>query len=253
MKYVIFSDIHGKSLKPLEERLKRYGNSESLRLICMGDFDDADVINEARDLIRKYNGIIVPGNHDEMLYKKHVDFHSETFGAGRSAYLYALKLHYDPGAICYLDGILKQQLRLLPIVGECQGNDKQFSNAIVVHGGLAGKLSSQKFKENGMDKLWYRLYIDEILCDAYAEDNFKDMKRRICNIMIRGHDHVQAYAYKRENGSIDVKSQRGAIYNLLQSRMHIINPGPYFKGDYAIISTECLAPELSFHNLEEND
>jgi len=252
MEYVIFSDIHGKSLKPLEERLKKYGAPENLKLICMGDFDDADVIKEARDLIRKYNGTVVPGNHDEMLVRKFVDFESGTFGPGKTAFHYALKLHDDPVALNYLSDLLKQQMKLLQIVSEYGQTNTNFSNAVVVHGGLAGDLHSA-LNQEGVEKLWYRIYLKEVLCDDSAERNFQEMKRIGCNIMIRGHDHVQSYAYKRENGGIDAKAKLNGVYRLFPSRMHIINPGSYFEGDYAVINTESLIPKLSFHNLNKND
>lgn len=198
MKYVIFTDVHGNSLKPLEKRLEHYGRKSNLRLICMSDFDDADAIKEARDLIESYNGIIVPGNHDEMLYRKFVDFDSGTFRNGTNAFGYALKLHKDKEALDYLASILygnnaknmknalRQQSRLIPIIGEQSDNDDvQLSNAIIVHGGLDGSLCSEDYINRGIEKLWYRIYVNE-LWQKHAEQNFLKMDEMGCNIMIRG-------------------------------------------------------------------
>ena len=258
MKHVIFGDIHGKSLKPLEEVIQSF--KEKVNLICLGDFDDTASMLETKDLMEEYGGLAVPGNHDYMLYRKFVNFESGTFCHGKNAYSYAIKLHNDPIALDYIQrllygnkeqspaALLEEQVKLLGIYSDW-GIRRNIPNTVIVHGGLYGDLRSMKDADNHEKKMWYRLYDKGVLFDEHAENNFTIMRNLDCNIMIRGHDHVQAYVYKREDGSINISADRKAVFNLLPRRMHIINPGDYFSGYYAIINTDCRMPQLSFHKL----
>ncbi len=251
-------------------------DEDNIRIICLGDFDTTKAVHEARSLLKKYGGIAVPGNHDEMIFDQHVDFFSGTFGPGRTPFTCIQEFSKDKIARTYLEHLiygeseklkllellsekekkhtpqdrLNAQIRLLPI--HSVSETASHNNAAVVHGGFAGQASSigaYSGEEHG--RLWYRIYDGNgVLSDSYAEQNFEKMKELGVNILIRGHDHVQSYAYKRQNNSIDARSGRVSGYNLLPARMHIINPGAYYDGEYAIIDTDFFVPRLSFHKLK---
>jgi len=268
MKHVIFGDIHDTDLKPLEKTIEELSRDYKISLVCLGDFDDTESMLKTKALMEKYGGVAVPGNHDEMLARKFVNFISSVFNEGKSPFMYACRLHNDPIALDYIKNLLygdkepgkassdmslicqlEAQAKRMPIHSEIFS--KADKNAVVVHGGLAGNMRGVTDLPEEIKRLWYRLYnSNKILSSEAAERNFKEMQNIGCNIMIRGHDHVQSYAYKRENGSIDTKADRKTGFNLFPKRMHIINPGAYYQGDYAIIDTDNRVPVLYFHEVK---
>lgn len=282
MKYFIFGDVHGTSLQPLEEEIesqikdgKRLGIKQDISIICLGDFDTTSTVHQTRKLQKKYGGVVVPGNHDEMIFNGEY-FFSPTFGPNRNAFTCMIDFQKDKPAKAYLEhllygteepglilsakqlfskipakakDLLEARIKRIPIYSE-RFKGITIPNAIVVHAGFAGDLSGTTTKSKERNVLWYRLYDDDILDEEAAENNFGKIDDSGCNMLIRGHDHVQSYVYKREDGSIEVLSEQNQGFNLYPERMHIINPGAYFDGLYAVIDTDFPVPGLSFHKLE---
>jgi hypothetical protein len=78
--------------------------------------------------------------------------------------------------------------------------------------------------------MWYRL-----VCEASIRVNFEEMKKRNENLMIRGHDHMPLHGQlKKGCVSYDYLSYGGTV-NLGPRSLHVISPGAFCEGHYAIL------------------
>lgn len=290
MKYLIFGDVHGRSLEPLEKILD---SEKDMGIICLGDFDTTKTVHQAMNMLQKYGGVIVAGNHDEMIYDQYVNFNAGAFieGSKMNAFTCIEDFNNDQVARDYLRHLLygtptqdferktflnsifrkapdkrkkeeftmvekiRARIKLMTIkYGEYSVRRSQ-ENAAVVHAGFAGELSDKgDYKGEEHDILWYRLYdTNGVVFEEHAQKNFDKMKDYGVNILIRGHDHIQSYLYRREDGSIDCGVDLIHGFRLFPRRMHIINPGAYYSGDYAVIDTKSddksRVPILKFYKL----
>lgn len=250
MKYILFGDIHGRDLSDLENILD---SLEPDGLICTCDFDQVSIIHQFMELEKKYlnkNKFVVKviGNHDfSILYNDPINS-----SALKKQKKDISELHYEllnnKRAYSYIHDLLYSSSKNLTTFEKLYLDKDRFASTfstLVVHAGLDGNLLSYPNCPDNIKHLWYRI---ESLEDY--KKNFDKMSSFYSNgnikILIRGHDHEPEYAFRELDGSISIFSPSPNIdsYVLQKDRMHIINPGPFFMGNYAIIDTD-------FENLED--
>ncbi len=242
MKYLVFGDIHGKTVDELEEII----NEEKIdSLICLGDFDQVKSIRGFIDLEKKFIEeekplIVVPGNHDyAVFHNEHI--YSETLDKQEKS---ISKLHSE----LQKDKIAKEYLSNLVNRGS-NGMETRMGldhSTYVVHGGLDGSLFSYRDCPKNIEDLWFRIDWGE---RDYPK-NFKKMAEKGYNILIRGHDHHRTYGFETNDGQIDgIFVTNGGKFELTDSKRHIINPGAWFLGDYLIIDDSKKNITLDYKNL----
>jgi len=250
VKYFIFGDIHGRNLNDLEESLTYFSPDA---LICLGDFDRVSSIRQFMELENEYiqKGKIVikvPGNHDNSILKNE-PIRSETLANQHKT---SQELHYeikqDPIAYNYIENLLS----LDGITKNFFLDEKKFSNeypSVVIHGAYTGDLSSYSRCPYPWSYLWYRL-------DGSWEvnQNFRAMKEKGKKIMIRGHDHSSMHAsYDSANEKIcHWTSYSDSPIQLSKELHHVINPGAFYEGNFALIDTNVSnenCPILTFHKI----
>ncbi len=256
MKIVIFSDVHGADLSPLEREVLGtliIGD----QIICLGDFDEPETVRKIIGLEKKYNAAeiemyILPGNHELAIYHQSpvISFsssqdaalilrefkeHVEALQAKPEARDYVRMLLNNPWANFFLD-------------------ENKFTNrynTVAIHGALAGQLGSwqsehEEIAPDSIDaRLWYRLNTPED-----HDKNFSEMKRIGLNLMLRGHDKEQEFAYMRPNGKPEIKKGAGD-HVIFQGQMQTVTVGSYKMGCYALIDTRVFGHDCPIVSLKK--
>lgn len=253
MKYIIFGDIHGCSIKPLEQRLE---HEDSDVVICLGDFDQVRCVHEFIELENRLTSegkkvIKVPGNHDHAIIN-HIDIHSGTLHAQHKNVWQLIK-EFDSDSVAkkYLDSLVNSKKVKTFLDKEKYGNT--FST-IVLHGGYAGTLYSFPDCPENAKELWYRMESKD-----HFEANLDIMRKKRIRIMIRGHDHEMLNTCEektrvKKRMIASYSSKEGSIFPLHKDERHIINPGAYFEGYFATIEIDHhqknVIPILKYHHLQ---
>lgn len=250
MKYFIFGDIHGRNLNDLEESLTYFSPDA---LICLGDFDQVSSVRQFMKLEEEYTQkgkivIKVPGNHDNSIFKNEPIYSGALTSQHKTSQELYYELKKDPVAYNYIEKLLN----LDGIAKNFFLDEKKFSNeypSVVIHGAYNGNLSSCPRCRYPWTYLWYRL-------DGSwgVNQNFKAMKKNGKKIMIRGHDHNPMHAsYDSANETIcHWTSDRYSPIQLSKELQHVINPGAFYKGNFALIDTNVSnenCPILTFHKI----
>jgi len=241
MKYVIIGDLHGADLWPLEQALNVIGPD---CLICTGDFDRAHTIRQFKNLENKYlnkgkSVFKVPGNHDHAILNN-MNIQSGTLMEQcKTSQELHIELIRDRDARKYLDELVNSKnpeyvnSRIKTSLDE-ERFGKNYPT-IIMHGAYAGNLLYFPNCPQNMQDFWTRL-----ITNADHEKNFRVMKIRGYNVMIRGHDHDPSYVYNDLKKGVCVHSPKadGFVYRLFENRQHTINPGALAEGFLAIIDTQ---------------
>jgi predicted phosphodiesterase len=244
MKHLVISDIHG---RPLEELEDIFGEVDSL--ICLADFDHPRNIEEFMDLQENFEKedkevIIVPGNHDHAIFYKFPIWSGTLHSNGWDINGLHHELHTNyPRAKEFMKGLLEEDNE----ERKTHGVETQLFGlpSYIVHAGLSGSLDSCRGCPETWQDLWFRIeYIHN-----YG-DNFEAMDKKDYALLIRGHDHCRAYSYQDEQGKTEsVFLSKGGTFDLADGKKHVINPGPWFNGNYLIIDED--ARKLEFKNAGE--
>src|SRR2546427_2865486 len=152
MKVVAVSDIHGQPLKRLEEEVIIPLKPDLI--LCLGDFDQTKTIREVKELEKRYQMIVVPGNHEHSIYNGY-EINSPALLAQRKDYdQLRQELFSDQVAKNYVKKLLANHKREIAIVPE---NFRYKYRTIVIHGALAGDLHSNRGAVGIEAELWNRL------------------------------------------------------------------------------------------------
>lgn len=219
MLYIIFGDLHGRSITDIEKYI-----AKADMIICTGDFDETRTIQEIQEI--KKPTIVVPGNHDDAILAGLNISSGILRERGRTASELHQNLIRDENARIYIEGLLENPIGYLCIDPDRFGEKYK---AIVVHGGLSGNLRSCPDCSPNKQILWHRL---ESKIDY--RNNFIHTLMPL--IMIRGHDHNPTYAYYDENGVTIIKNP-SPFYRLDPNKKHIITPGAFYYGYFAVLGT----------------
>ncbi|MBU3904847.1 MAG: metallophosphoesterase [Nanoarchaeota archaeon] len=213
-KYIIFSDLHGADITPIEEMFQSRKVDAG---ICLGDFDRVATAKQV-EALQDYEMHVVPGNHDYSHINK-VAINSGTMSR-QSINSYSMweEWENDEGARNYMENLLKNPTIELDISG---------NKTLAIHGGLGGNYQTEP------SYLWNRIYSEQDYID-----NFNKMKENDIKIMLRGHDHKPQFARIDPDSGFKEYDAAGHGYNMFNNRMHIVNPGAFFEGNYAIITTD---------------
>jgi predicted phosphodiesterase len=241
MKYLFFSDIHGGNPIDLEKVIDK----ENIDIIGnLGDYDLTDSINNWALMEEKYLNqgkkiITVPGNHDHAIFMGEYFYSQVVEGIGKDSDILNQELLEDKKAYEYIRKLLNSAQKKELYLDNERFGDKY--KTIVVHGGLDGNFNLNCPEH--IRNLWYR-----IKCQDNAKDNFNAMKLEDYKIMIRGHDHKQDYIYKYIKNNKEKFDTPNIFKNNLEIELkegqHIINPGPFYHGYYAIIDTNVKGKEF---------
>lgn len=245
MRYGLVGDVHGSELRKAEKefhvRKVDYG-------ICLGDFDRAHIARQMMEMQIESNipWIVVPGNHDHSHINR-VKIYSGTMtdqGINSEMMWSEWELPENKDAREYVEGMLENK----PVV---QNSARRIAfyldedpdwKVVVIHGAYAGDFQGQPAD------LWTRLRRE-----ADYKKNFEVMEKKGYKIMIRGHDHFPIYTYKDpEKGVVSYDGENGKEFRLFKQRVHTINPGAFFDGNFAIIDTDVPGekqPMLTYHRL----
>lgn len=230
MKYLIVSDIHGSSLEPLKKILEM---KKVNKLICLGDFDTIECIEDFIDLEKKFNGITVPGNHEHSHFHKVAINSGEMQKKGYSSIQLQVELDSNEACKMWVKSLLQNFSKTFKI-------DRTKHDTMAIHGGLGGANNGQPAE------LWNRM-----MNNVDFEKNLQEMKKKKIWLMLRGHDHVPQYVYSSPVRKLVIQTPEPGLKTLLsQEMMHIVNPGAYCDGYYAMIDTDYpgeVEPMLSFH------
>jgi predicted phosphodiesterase len=242
MKYLIFGDIHGKSLLRLDKVIDKK-NIDTI--ISLGDYGFVKQIDQFISIKEKYQRqgktvVDVIGNHDQGIFNNKHIYSPHTSPKKTHSKMYK-ELMQNKRVYEYLKDLVDSDFKK-----ELYIDEKRFGEnykTIVIHGGLDGRLEVKYSKEDKTKYLWYRIENSE---DALF--NFSTMDLEFYNIMIRGHDHCQGYYYKDEEDRLfktDMESiLDGCLFELKKEGQHIINPGAFVFGEYATIDTNFNGREL---------
>ncbi len=245
MKYAIFGDIHGRNLTKLEERLKKE-NPDSI--VCLGDFDSTDSIKQFKNMEKRYlkegrEVIKVPGNHDYAAIKNTPIESGTMMVQGKTSYQIYQEMIKDKEAYEYLKDLITSDFAIKGYLDEKNlGKEYPF---VVIHGAHAGDLKDFSGGPKEIRSLWYRLKSEKDF-----SRNFEEMEKKGEKIMIRGHDHFQFYSYKKGEKEESNLALKGHKFELSKDKLHIINPGALFYGDFATIETSPnKEPLVNYHKL----
>ena len=240
MRIGIVGDVHGRDLGPVQERFRAERVDQG---ICLGDFDRAHIARQMMEMQRQDGWYVVPGNHDFSHVDK-VVIHSGTMsnqGIDSGMMWREWDLPANSDVREYVCGLLTNKCKLeggaRRIAFPLDGNADCMT--VIMHGAYAGDYQGEPAD------LWTRL---QQPCD-HAK-NFDVMERKGYRMMIRGHDHDPVYTYKDPvKGVVSYDGGDGKAFNLFKNRMHTINPGAYFSGNFAVIDTAGENPVLTYHKL----
>lgn len=252
MKWAIFGDIHGRSLKELEDALDIENPG---MLICTGDFDDTRSINQFIELENKYKEkgkevVKVPGNHDYAILNNQ-EISSGTLGMqGKTIGELHNELINDKIAYDYI-----KQLIISENPNHTKNRARDFLDAdkfgedyqtIIIHGAYDGNLFSFPNCPDNLKDVWMRLNDSE----DYSK-NFNEMSKEGDKIMIRGHDHHPIYVcHDPVKGIKEYIPENKSSFKLFKNLQHVINPGALFNGNFATIDTDLEEnPILTYHKI----
>lgn len=240
MRHLVIGDLHGRTVDELEGIVDSEGIDS---FICLGDFDQVRVIRSVMDLEDRFNSegkqtVIVPGNHDCSIFYNEAINSGTLHKQGKNVNGLHRELKRDKLAHDYIKKLISGDSHGVKIeLGERQ--------AYVVHGGLAGDLSSYRYCPEKWKDLWFRL---EWECNY--KDNFDKMDEFGYDILIRGHDHFRNCAARDENGKLDRISVYDDKIHELNHENHIIMPGAWFDGDFLIIGDSLKKLTLDYRNMD---
>ena len=256
---VVFSDIHGRPLEDLVQQVITPLNPDLI--YCLGDFDEPHSVREARALVQRYNGGIVPGNHDYALYHGGSPVSIGTIPNNlppNEIFAYVTRkfaevrerFRSDSEAFEFIGKLLETNpsMTIEGKLDESQYDDRY--RMMVLHGVLGGHLTSQVYSTDPFAKLWYRLQNER---DTQVEEplhrkNFEQMKALNLNLMIRGHDKRPQIASMGPQGEITIATGVGD-HILSPHNLQTVTVGPYQEGYYAVIDTNHPEPRVSLRQL----
>ncbi len=238
MKTLIFTDIHGKSLAPLEEIVL---DEKVESIICLGDFDTNETVHEYLSFRKKWlsEGKTVSsvcGNHDVWNYfKLPMNIHSLPL----SSMELQEQIHADAEVLDFYREILPK-------------TQHQFSfgkrNAIALHGAFFGKnivfyhpLPDKLRKIVPDSTMWQYLFDyswvagDNAPLKYIVEENFQEMKQKGVSIIFRGHDHASLAIADSPYEALYDEYQEVLLH---AKRDYIINIGAWVHGKYALYDEE---------------
>jgi len=240
MKYLIVGDFHNVRLKEKLETLIEREKPDCL--ISLGDYDIIDSILDFLEISEKCEGqgiqvIDVPGNHDHAILNNFYIESPTLTSLNTDIDTLHSKLQETPRARQYLEKALcHENITKRLEIGKF--------NVVIVHGAYNGDIKSlgDKDKDELVNRLWYRLLDSRDICS-----NFDEMARLKENIMIRGHDHWQFYAtFCRGSVIIDYYSK---AIPLGRRPMHVICPGAFYEGCYAVLEQRKNKLKVLYKNL----
>ena len=241
MKYVLVADMHGTDLSGLEQVLL---DEKPDRLLCLGDFDQTGTIHQFMELEKQYKTLTIPGNHDHAILNGIIIFSPILRREGKTSDQLYYELLRDRPARRWIEKLVKPKnfSRELFLDIEKYGNSYR---TVMIHGAFAG---STDVDEDLPAELWTRLTFG----NDY-ERNFDAMDQKGYQVMLRGHDHSQSYVYRDpEKGIVHHRVIKPRAFRLYENRLHTINPGALYDGNYAIIDTAAgkeKAPLVSYCRL----
>lgn len=216
MKYLIFGDIHGRTIEPLESIILHEKPGE---VLCLGDFDEPRIINQYLDIMKKHEKIkfrTVPGNHDDCVYYDKSLYSGTLDKIGKTCHGLHLELMQDEVAKGFIENLLKEESFRIHL--------RKTLPTLVIHGALAG------YSHGTNQTIWTRLISEE-----HRKANFRKMAEQGIKVMIRGHDHEASYSCE---GDVDeMHGHPGDSFDIRPDVAQVINPGPWFDGRYAMINT----------------
>ncbi|MEM5797907.1 MAG: metallophosphoesterase family protein [Candidatus Aenigmatarchaeota archaeon] len=281
MRYLIFGDIHGKHLDVLEKTL----NSEKPdMIICLGDFDNTDVVRQWIKIQKNYPALTVPGNHDHAILKAIPIWTSIWDVSEDEAEEYTQKLHEDlhsdKECLNFIKSLIygktesKEDNAEYFIFNQVSEDLKRFENILFSDKEYSNFIKTGVYKRTymlerkirignkntvvvhggfaGDINSWsecpeeYRPLWYRIREIQHAKENFEEMEKRGYELMIRGHDHMQQCIAKIGNNIINFEGN--ISFCTIEEGLYIINPGAYFDGDYAIMDVKDNI-EVRFKNL----
>jgi predicted phosphodiesterase len=252
MKYLIFGDMHGRNLSDLEKSLEDFSPDA---LICLGDFDRVSVIKQFIELEKRYldkgkTVIKVPGNHDNSIFLNDTIYSGALEKQGKTTEELYYELLKDSISHKYIEELLNPDKITKNLFLDENKLGKKYSS-VVIHGAYAGDESSYFNLKNQPDH--WKFFWNRLFGPYDFNKNFEIMKTKGEKIMIRGHDHMPTYVLNDpEKGLSGYRPDENSKYPLLTNFQHIINPGAFFEGNFAIINTEFPGeefPVLTYHKV----
>lgn len=224
MKNLIFSDSHGRSIKPLLTLAKEEGIE---RVIGLGDYDTPQVLREliATDLDK----IIVIGNHDYS-YVKGLPVESELMKGSFKNYM--LQWFNTPEQQFILEAVKKPNKTRGLIVTRTIGKKKiAFSHSSLT-------------KAEDWERGFPLCMLEKVTSKASAKHEFRLMGNRGVQILFRGHDHYSGvYTLNSETKEVTERFFQPKISLETNSR-HIVCVGAYYHGEYCLFDDK--TNELEF-------
>ena len=265
MRYAIVGDFHGADLSGLYKVLERENIDV---LVSLGDFDQTKTINQFRGLEKKLlsegiSVVTVPGNHDHAVLNNLPGYSRVLYEEGKTIQELHDDLRRDPGAYDYIYDLVTGPHRKSFYLDE--GKFGKEYMVITMHGAYAGNLSSYPNCPEYLKDLWYRLDTKEDYERNFGVMRIKEARdrRKRYRIMVRGHDHEPRYAYWDPVRGVKIYEARdGSVFNVFLRRQyptgevdrwHVINPGAFYKGYFAVLDTDFPGkkwPVLEFQKLK---
>lgn len=233
MKTLVFGDIHGRSLEPLEDTA---GEIDPDRVLCTCDFDTPEAVKQFKEFEREMEtrGVEVfkvPGNHDDAVFRG-LDISSPTLRQqGLTVPELHQRLRQEEEAELYLKNLLAETRKRMDVAGR---------DALLVHGALSGDLRSYPSCPQEKQDFWRRL-----LSREDHRENFEAMEEAGVELMVRGHDHEPEIA-SHMNEEIRVeRPSPGESFELGEGgSLHTVTHGAWFNGWYTVIRSH--PPEITF-------
>ncbi len=239
MKYFIVGDMHGSSIKILDEIITAL-NPEVIA--NTGDYDSPETLKEFFTLKEKYEKqgkkvIVVPGNHDHAIYNNfEIHITNDTMQPIQ-------ELHYafqkDTLAQKYLESLIHGPIQAAFYLAQEEYRTQY--PTVVLHGAYRGNLSSYPKCPTPLKPLWRRLEKKQD-----HEENFAEMRKMKYRIMIRGHDHEPEFATQTTgyitgkfttNTRIMTPRLNNDALTIYPDQYTVITPGAFEQGCFAIIET----------------
>jgi predicted phosphodiesterase len=225
MKNLIFTDAHGRSIKPLLERAKCEGVE---RIVGLGDYDTPQVLREL--LESDLDKIVVIGNH-EYHYIRGLPIES---GLMRGDLVeYALRWFNTPERK-YLEEAIKKpnKNRGLIVTRTIEKKRYAFSHS---------SLTKARDWEIGFPLCFWK----RITNASGALEEFKLMKKQKIDLMFRGHDHYSGFYTLKTRARAKVQQRLFEQKLFLEpNARHIVCVGPYYHGEYCLFDDK--TQELEF-------
>jgi len=231
MKYLITGDYHIFQPLGLESVIEKEAPDI---LISLGDFD---WVGQAEDFLRirgrVKERIEVAGNHDHAIFNN-IEIEAPVLEdvTKRTGKTWTIKdvheeLMKNEAVREYFAGLLKPE----NLVKKFQIGDFR---AVVVHGAYYGSFQTAPIElREPYFNLWYRIIEEPPFILPNLMGNFSIMKANGENLMIRGHDHFAFHGCVKD-GITSYQFNPEKI-EMESSSMHIISPGPFYDGNYAVL------------------